>query len=53
MAEITDEENFILEKLKEKGGKLNYKDLKILCEDQFEGVRLILKKLKKKRICRL
>ncbi|MFX0041021.1 MAG: hypothetical protein ACFFCY_07095 [Promethearchaeota archaeon] len=50
MSEITDEENFIIEKLKEKGGKLNYKELQILCEDQFEGVRLILKKLKEKGI---
>ena len=48
MAELTEEENFILEKLKEKGGRLNYKELQILCEDQFEGVRLILKKLKEK-----
>ena len=50
MSEITDEEKFIIEKLKEKGGKLNYKELQILCEDQFEGVRLILKKLKEKGI---
>ena len=48
MAELTEEENFILEKLKEKGGRLNYKELQILCEDLFEGVRLILKKLKEK-----
>ncbi|MFX0060463.1 MAG: hypothetical protein ACFE8J_19365 [Candidatus Heimdallarchaeota archaeon] len=48
MTELTEEENFILEKLKEKGGRLNYKELQILCEDQFEGVRLILKKLKEK-----
>jgi hypothetical protein len=50
MSEITDEEKFIIEKLKEKGGRLNYKELQILCEDQFEGVRLILKKLKEKGI---
>ena len=50
MSEITEEEKFIIEKLKEKGGKLNYKELQILCEDQFEGVRLILKKLKEKGI---
>ena len=48
MTDLTEEENFILEKLKEKGGRLNYKELQILCEDQFEGVRLILKKLKEK-----
>ncbi len=50
MSEITDEEKFIIEKLKEKGGRLNYKELQILCEDEFEGVRLILKKLKEKGI---
>lgn len=50
MSELTEEENFIITKLKEKGGKLNYKELQILCEDQFEGVRLILKKLKEKGI---
>lgn len=50
MSEITEEEKFIIEKLKEKGGRLNYKELQILCEDQFEGVRLILKKLKEKGI---
>ena len=48
MSELTVEENFIAEKLKEKGGKLNYKELQIFCENQFEGVRLILKKLKEK-----
>ncbi len=50
MSEMTDEEEFIIEKLKENGGRLNYKELQILCEDQFEGVRLILKKLKAKGI---
>ena len=50
MTELTEEEKFIVEKLKEKGGKLNYKELQILCEDEFEGVRLILKKLKEKGI---
>ena len=48
MKELTEEENFIFEKLKENGGRLPYKELQILCEDQFEGVRLILKKLKEK-----
>ncbi|MFX1377744.1 MAG: hypothetical protein ACFFA4_01500 [Promethearchaeota archaeon] len=50
MPDITDEEKFIIEKLKQKGGKMNYKELKILCENQFEGVRIILKKLKDKGI---
>ncbi|MFX1377218.1 MAG: hypothetical protein ACFFA0_15540 [Promethearchaeota archaeon] len=48
MSELTHEEKFIIEKLKEMGGKLNYKDLQTLCQDEFEGVRLILKKLKEK-----
>ena len=48
MSELTHEEKFIIENLKEKGGKLNYKDLQTLCHDEFEGVRLILKKLKEK-----
>ncbi|MFX1390260.1 MAG: hypothetical protein ACFE9Z_09380 [Promethearchaeota archaeon] len=48
MSELTEDESYIIEKLKEKGGKLNYKELQILCENQFEGVRLILKKLKEK-----
>ena len=50
MTDLTEEEKFIVEKLKEKGDKLNYKELQILCEDEFEGVRLILKKLKEKGI---
>ena len=50
MSELTEEENFIITKLKENGGKLNYKELQTLCQDEFEGVRLILKKLKEKGI---
>lgn len=50
MTELTDEEHFIVEKLKEKGSKLNYKELQTLCQNEFEGVRLILKKLKEKGI---
>ena len=48
MTELTHEEGFIIEKLKENEGSLNYKQLQELCEDEFEGVRLILKKLKEK-----
>ncbi|MFX1279250.1 MAG: hypothetical protein ACFFA3_07520 [Promethearchaeota archaeon] len=40
MSELTHEENFIIEKLKERGGKLNYRELQTLCQDEFEGVRL-------------
>ena len=50
MSELTHEEKFIIEKLKENEGKLNYKELQTLCQDEFEGVRLILKKLKEKGI---
>jgi hypothetical protein len=48
MSELTHEEKFIIEKLKENKGRLNYKELQTLCQDEFEGVRLILKKLKEK-----
>ncbi|MFX1568229.1 MAG: hypothetical protein ACFFCV_07665 [Promethearchaeota archaeon] len=50
MTDLTVEEQFIVKKLKEKGGKVNYKELQILCENEFEGVRLVLKKLKQKGI---
>jgi len=50
MSEFSYEEKFIVEKLKEKEGKLKYRELQALCENQFEGVRLILKKLKEKGI---
>ena len=39
MSEFTHEEEFIIEKLKENKGKLNYKQLQTLCQDEFEGVR--------------
>ena len=42
------EEKFIYDKLKENDGKLGYKALQDLCADEFEGVRLILKKMKEK-----
>ena len=48
MENLSDEEKFIFHKLKENDGTLNYKTLQNLCEDQFEGVRLILKKMKEK-----
>lgn len=46
--ELSVEEKFIYEKLKENDGKLGYKALQELCGDEFEGVRLILKKMKEK-----
>ena len=50
MVDLSVEEKFIIEKLKENSGNLNYKELQILCQEEFEGVRLILKKLKEKQI---
>ncbi|MHA2287401.1 MAG: hypothetical protein ACXABG_01315 [Promethearchaeota archaeon] len=50
MSDLSIEEKFIIKKLEEKGGKLNYKELQTLCQEEFEGVRLILKKLKEKMI---
>jgi hypothetical protein len=50
MVELTVEEKYIIEKLKENNGELNYKELQTLCQEEFEGVRLILKKLKDKHL---
>jgi DNA-binding Lrp family transcriptional regulator len=50
MVELSAEEKFIIEKLQENGKELNYKELQTLCQEEFEGVRLILKKLKEKQI---
>jgi hypothetical protein len=50
MSELSVEEEFIIKKLEENEGKLNYKELQKLCQEEFEGVRLILKKLKEKNI---
>ena len=50
MPELTHGEKFIIEKLRENGGTMSYKELQALCEEEFEGVRLILKKLKEKTI---
>jgi len=50
MDELSVEEKFIIENLKENGGKLKYKELQMLCQEEFEGVRLILKKLKEKQL---
>ncbi|MFX1411317.1 MAG: hypothetical protein ACFFA6_13285 [Promethearchaeota archaeon] len=50
MSELSYEEKFIIEKLNEKEGNMKYKELQVLCENEFEGVRLILKKLKEKGI---
>jgi hypothetical protein len=52
MVEFSVEEKFIIDQLKENGGELDYKELQTLCQEEFEGVRLILKKLKEKQIVR-
>lgn len=46
MTELTEDEKFLLNTLKENGGKMGYKELNNICSEKFEGVRLILKKLK-------
>ena len=46
MAELTNDEKFLLKTLKDNGGKMGYKELNNICGEHFEGVRLILKKLK-------
>jgi len=50
MVDLSVEEEFIIKKLEENDRRLNYKELQILCQEEFEGVRLILKKLKEKQI---
>lgn len=48
MSNLTHEELYLIEKLKENGGKKNYKELQALCDEEFEGVKFGLKKLKEK-----
>ncbi len=50
MADLSHEEQFILNTLKTQGGAMNYKKLQDTCANEFEGVRLILKKLKEKKL---
>ncbi len=50
MSELSHEERFIVEILKKNEGKLNYKELQTLWKNNFEGIKLILKKLKEKGI---
>jgi len=44
--ELNINEKFLLKILQDNGGKMNYKELNKICAEKFEGVRLILKKLK-------
>jgi len=50
MSELSIEEEFIIKRLEEHSGRLIYKELQTLCQEEFEGVRLILKKMKEKMI---
>lgn len=48
--DLNNDERFILFKLQQHNNKLDYKSLMVYCEEKFEGLRLILKKLKEKGI---
>ncbi len=48
--DLSNEERYILYKLQEHKDQLDYKTLMSYCEEKFEGLRLILKKLKDKGI---
>ncbi len=51
MADLSVEEKYIVDALKEQENKeMGYKALQDVCANEFEGVRLILKKLKEKGI---
>lgn len=41
MSELSIEEEFIIKKLEENGGKLNYKEPQTFCQEEFEGVKLL------------
>ncbi|GAB4322249.1 MAG: hypothetical protein Kow0069_26870 [Promethearchaeota archaeon] len=47
-SDLSPEEKFILDALRGAGGEMSYKALQDACANEFEGVRLILKKLKEK-----
>lgn len=46
MSELSEDEKFLLNTIKKNGNKMGYKELNEICSEKFEGVRLILKKLK-------
>ena len=48
MMELNEQEKFITNLLKEHENVMSYKEIQNACENEFEGVRLILKKLKEK-----
>ena len=48
--ELNENEIFLVKTLQDNGGKMNYKELNQICGEKFEGVRLVLKKLKENGI---
>jgi len=46
LVDLTDDEKYLLQTLKNNSGTMGYKELNNICGEHFEGVRLILKKLK-------
>ena len=42
----TDDQQYILSVLEENGGEMGYKDLNDIVSERFDGLRLLLKKLK-------
>ena len=50
MQEISGDEKFIMLTLGENNQKMGYRELLTACEEKFEGLRLILKKMKEKGI---
>ena len=48
--EVSSVEHFLIKLLKENSNKMIYRAVQNACEDKFEGVRLILKKMKTKGI---
>jgi hypothetical protein len=46
--DLTEHEHFILALLKSNDNKMNYRQIQMACENEFEGVRLVLKNLKEK-----
>ncbi|MHA1312520.1 MAG: hypothetical protein ACTSRB_01260 [Candidatus Helarchaeota archaeon] len=46
MSELSEDEKFLLNVIRDNGNKISYKELNNICSEKFEGVRLVLKKLK-------
>ncbi len=48
--ELNENEKFLVKTLQDNDGKMDYKQLNRICGEKFEGVRLVLKKLKENGI---